>query len=338
MAARAFSDLTRRGRARRLRLIARQALVERGLGDCSLEFLGDDTNTLFRARPSAGPGFVVRIGVHGPIAHSPAEAQAETEWLASLRASGLTVPEPVPDRRGRLVSVLSAAGVEGPRVVVVFRWLPGSLLQERLTPANLEAYGRLAAELHRHAAGFRPPGESPLPRYDRLFPFDQPEVLFAAGPSPLLPPERLAVFHRAAERAEEAIARLRATGPMRLLHGDFHVWNVLVHRGQLAAIDFEDLMWGWPIQDIATAMYYLHHRPDFPGVVAGFRRGYEQVSPWPETEPGELGTFIAGRALVLANDVLQMAPDTLGDLDVPEFFARAERRLRAILEGGAFAG
>ena len=338
MATRAFSDLTRRGRARRLRPIARQALEERGLGDCSLVFLADDTNTLFRARASAGPGFVVRIGVHGPVAHSPAEAQAETEWLASLRASGLTVPEPVPDSRGRLVSELSAPGVEGQRVVVVFRWLPGSLLQERLTPANLEAYGRLAAELHRHAAGFRRPGKSPLPRYDRLFPFDQPEVLFAASPSPLLPPERLAVFRRAAERVEEAIARLKATGPLRLLHGDFHVWNVLVHRGNLAAIDFEDLMWGWPIQDIGTALYYLFHRPDFAAVRDGFRRGYEQVSPWPEVAPGDLETFIAARALVLANDVLQMPPDTLAHLDVPEFFARAERRLRAVLDGGVFAG
>jgi Ser/Thr protein kinase RdoA (MazF antagonist) len=338
VATRAFADLTRRGRARRLRPIARQALEERGLGDCSLEFLTDDTNTLFRARAASGPGFVVRIGVHGPIAHSPAEAQAETEWLASLRESGLKVPEPVPDRRGQLVSVLSASGVEGPRVVVVFRWLPGSLLQERLTPANLKAYGRLAAELHRHAAGFRPPGESPLPHYDRLFPFDQPEVLFGSPSSPLLPPDRLAVFRRAAERVEEAIGRLEATGPMRLLHGDFHVWNVLIHRGEPAAIDFEDLMWGWPIQDIGTALYYLFHRPDFAAVRDGFRRGYERVAPWPEAAPGDLETFIAGRALVLANDVLQMAPETLADLDVPEFFARAERRLRAILDGGSFTG
>jgi len=335
---RPFADLTRRGRARRLRLIARQALAERSLGDCSLEFLGDDTNTLFVARAGDGRRFVVRIGVHGPIAHSPAEAQAETAWLASLRASGLTVPEPVPDRRGDLVSRLSAPGVEGERLVVVFRWLPGSLLEERLTPANLEAYGGLAASLHRHAAGFRPPAEPSLPRYDRLFPFDQPEVLFAPEPCPLLPPDRLAVLRRAAERVDAAIARLRATGPMRLLHGDLHVWNVLVHRGQLAAIDFEDLMWGWPVQDIGTALYYLHHRPDFAAIRDGFRRGYEQVARWPETEPGELETFIAGRALVLANDVLQMPPETLGGLDVPDFFARAERRLRAILDGGTFAG
>jgi Ser/Thr protein kinase RdoA (MazF antagonist) len=335
--ARPFCDLTRRGRARRLRLVARRALEERGLGDCSLAFLGDDTNTLFRARTAGGAGFVVRIGAHGPTAHSPDEAAAETTWLAALRRAGLTVPEPVPDRRGHLVSVLSVPGVEGARVVVVFRWLPGSLLQERLTPPNVAAYGGLAAQLHGHAAGFRPPGDPPLPRYDRLFPFREPEVLFAPDPGPLLPPGRRAVFARAAERVERAIA-LRRGEPLRLLHGEFHVWNVLVRRGQLAPIDFEDLMWGWPIQDIATAFYYLHQRPDFAEVREGFRRGYEQVAAWPEAEPGELETFIAGRALVLANVVLQMPPDTTAGLDVPEFFARAERRLRAILDGGAFRG
>jgi Ser/Thr protein kinase RdoA (MazF antagonist) len=335
---RQFSDLTRRGRIRRLRLIARRALEERGLGECTLSLLGDDTNTLFRARAADGAAFVVRIGLYGPVAHSPAEAAAETAWLAGLRRAGLTVPEPVPDRRGRLVSTMSAPGVEGERVVAVFRWLPGSLLEGRLTPGNVAAYGRLAAQLHAHAVGFSPPGDPALPRYDRLFPFREPEVLFAAEPNPLLPSDRREVFRRAAARVEQAIHRLRSEEPMRLLHGDFHVWNVLVHRGHLAAIDFEDLMWGWPIQDVGTALYYLYHRSDFPAIRESFRRGYEESAPWPEAAPGELETFIAGRALVLANDVLLMRPDQTAGLDVPEFFARAERRLRAILDGGDFRG
>ncbi|MFH1331332.1 MAG: phosphotransferase [Actinomycetota bacterium] len=338
MAARPFPDLTRRGRARRLRLMARAALAARNLGECSLRFLGDDTNTLFQARAADGARFVVRIGVHGPVAHSRGETEAEAAWLAALRASGFTVPEPVPDHRGRLVTPLTMPGIEGERLVVVFRWLPGRLLEERLTPPHVEAYGRLAAQLHGHAAGFQPPGNPPLPRYDRVFPFQEPEVLFAAGPTPLLPPERRALFLRVADRVERAIARLEAGGPMRLLHGDFHVWNVLVHRGHLAAIDFEDLMWGWPIQDVATAFYYLYHRPDFPEALAGFRRGYEQVAPWPETEPGELDTFIAGRALVLANTVTLMPAFPTGEFDTAAFFERAERRLRTILDGGTFTG
>ena len=213
MPARPFSDLTRRGRARRLRLVARRALEERCLGDCSLAFLADDTNTLFRARRTDGAGFVVRIGAHGPTAHSPAETGAETAWLAALRSAGITVPEPVPDRQGRLLSTLAAPGVDGERVVVVFRWLPGSLLERHLTPANVAKYGRLAAQLHTHAAGYCPPGDPPLPHYGRLFPFDQAEVLFAPGPSPLLPPERRAVFARAADRVELALARRRGTAP-----------------------------------------------------------------------------------------------------------------------------
>jgi len=335
---RAFATLTRRGRAQRLRAIARLALEERGLGAASLAFLGDDTNILFRARLPGGEGFVVRIGVSGPTAHTPAEAAAETSWLAALTASGLTVPQAVPDLAGRPVSLFSVPGVEGERVVVVFRWLPGRLLADHLTPANVAAYGRLAARLHAQAPGFRPPGNPSLPRYDRLFPFQEPEVLFGPDPGPLLPPARAELFRRGADRVEQALAGLRAAEPLRLLHGDLHPQNVLVHRGLLAPIDFEDLMWGWPIQDIATAFYYLQHRPDFADIRKRFREGYEEVARWPEGEPGELETFIAGRALVLANDVLQMPLETLGGLDVPQFFARAERRLRAILDGDVFAG
>ena len=43
---------------------------------------------------------------------------------------------------------------------------------------------------------------------------------------------------------------------MRILHNDLHQWNVRIYRGRLSPIDFEDLMWGWPVQDIATTLYY----------------------------------------------------------------------------------
>jgi len=332
-----WEDLTRLGRARRLRSLARQALGSYDTHISSLRLLADETNTLFLARDQAGEGFVVRVGLGGPIAHTFPEVQAETAWLAALaRDTGLQVSRPVPDRRGRLVNRIGFAGVPEERNVVVFRWIGGTLLDDQLTPANLEAYGGLAASLHGHAGSYRPPEEAPLPHYDRLFPFDEPEVLFLPGREDLLPPDRRAVFAEAAARVEAAIDRLRTREPMRLLHGDLHIWNVLVTRQGVAAIDFEDLMWGWPVQDLATALYYLQGRPDFDRIRTTFRTGYEQVAPWPEQTPGEIDTFMAGRALVLANDVQLMLDDPAEDIDGPAFFARAERRLRSVLHGEPF--
>ena len=63
------------------------------------------------------------------------------------------------------------------------------------------------------------------------------------------------MYEKAIAWAQEAIDRLQASAEsMRLLHGDLHQWNVRSYRGVLSPIDFEDLMLGWPVQDIATTL------------------------------------------------------------------------------------
>ena len=65
----------------------------------------------------------------------------------------------------------------------------------------------------------------------------------------------MGVYEKAIAWTQEAITRLQASGePLRLLHGDLHPWNVRSYRGVLSPIDFEDLMLGWPVQDIATTL------------------------------------------------------------------------------------
>ena len=330
----AWEDLTRLGRDRRIRALVRRALEEYDLEIEAMRLLADETNTLFRLRARDGAQYVARVGLDGPIAHTLEDVAVETGWLAALaRDTDLEVSRPVPDRRGRLAIRLGVPGVNEDRNVVIFRWIPGSLLDDRLTTGNLEAYGHLAASLHLHAESYRPQTRASLPRYDRVFPLDEPVVLFDPEHEQHLPSERRGLFTEAVSLVTDAIDRCRAREPIRLLHGDLHIWNVLVTRRGLAAIDFEDAMWGWPVQDIATALYYLQLRPDFDRCRASFRAGYEPVAPWPEQDPDEVDIFIAGRTLVLANDVLLLMQDPTETIDVPAFFARSELRLRNLLYG-----
>ena len=260
---------------------------------------------------------------------------AETEWLAALAAeTGLTVPVPVATRDGAPFVTVEVPGVPDPRNVVVFSWLEGGPLGERLTTPIMRAYGALSAHLHVHGAGHRPSTPGALPRFDRLSPFDEPFVLFEAE-QPLMPPARRAVFTAAAELVEEEIEALRRGGePMRVLHGDLHPWNVMASRRGLAPFDFEDLMWGWPVQDVATSLYYLQGS-DLDGRVTSFREGYETVAAWPERREGQVATFMVGRALVLANDLL-ITPEW--QAEAAPFLERYETRFRAFLAERRRAG
>jgi len=153
------------------------------------------------------------------------------------------------------------------------------------------------------------------------------------------------MFAAGATVVERAIGALRDREPPRVIHGDLHRWNVLVEPGRggtarrpedghaptAAAIDFEDLAWGWPVQDLAIALYYIAFEPRYPALLEAFRNGYESVRPWPDETGGEIDTFIAGRALVLANDV-----ELLEEPEVrargPMWMERFEGRIRAFLE------
>jgi Ser/Thr protein kinase RdoA (MazF antagonist) len=118
---------------------------------------------------------------------------------------------------------------------------------------------------------------------------------------------------------------------MRVLHGDLHSWNVKVTGGRVVAFDFEDLMWGWPVQDIATTLYYWWGRDDFQLLRSAFRQGYETVAPWPDATGDEVDTFIVGRALVIANDAIQLV-DSLAPGEAEAILRRGQERIRLHLD------
>ncbi len=316
---RAFHDLTELGRARRLRQVVAAALERYDLEAARLRLMSNDTNGVFRLDTADGRKLVVRVGLGGAIGHSPGQVEAETGWLAALAAEpDLQVAEPLAARDGRRFVRVAVGGVPDPRNVVVFTWLPGRLLEERLDDDTLEAYGMLAARLHRHGRTHRPAEPGAVARYDEVMPFDEPLVILEAERD-LMPPSRRRVFADAVERVAAGIRALQAGGePMRLLHGDLHPWNVKVNRRGLAPFDFEDLMWGWPVQDVATSLWYLLRRQDYERWKVRFRAGYETVAPWPVPTEDDLRTFLIGRYVVLGNGLVL----------TPEWRTEAGRLLR----------
>jgi Ser/Thr protein kinase RdoA (MazF antagonist) len=323
----AFDDLTEQGRLARLRRLALEALGHYDLEVRRVRLLAHDSNATFRVDTADGTR-VIRVGIAGPVGHSAQTVASEMAWLDALaRETDIAVPRPVPNRSGEFVTVARDPGVPEPRNCVVLTWLPGKLVDRVMSPSTMAGLGALAAGLHAHGATFSP-GEGFTRRYDRVFPYSEDNVLFDTRHRDLMPPGRAAVFETARRHVGEAIAALAAAEPPRLIHGDLHRWNVMVHRDRLSPFDFEDMLWGWPIQDIAVTLYYEWGSEAFGDLAGAFRTGYETVSPWPERGAGEIATFIVGRTLVLANDVLAQ-PEWRHE--AAPLIERGERRIRDVL-------
>jgi Ser/Thr protein kinase RdoA (MazF antagonist) len=327
-----FYELTNRGRALRLRRMALQALECYDLDVERLRLLTNDMNGIFRVDTAGGQKYIVRVTLPEG-GHGLEEIRSEMMWLAALRRdTGLGVPEPIATRDGALVTTVEVAGVPEARHCAVFGWVPGPDLADRLTLENVSKMGELSARLHAHAERFVPPEGFWIKTADSNFPFGEPVVLFDEPYRNLFPAGRRRLFQEAVERIEATIGRLFTDRRgLRVLHNDLHQWNVKVYRGELFALDFEDLMWGYPVQDIAITLYYWQGHERYASLREAFQRGYTRHNDWPEGVPGQIDTLMAGRALNLANFVLQ-DPNPEWQREAPAFVERTEGRLRAWME------
>jgi len=326
-----YSALTVRGQARRLRQLALNALTHYELVVTRLQLITNDMNGIFRVDTRDGEKFILRVTMPEG-GHNHDHVAAEMDWLAALaRDTDLSVPRPLPAKDGSLVVEAGADGVPEARLCEVFSWVGGKDLAEDMSESNIFKLGELMAGLHVHASTYHPPSDLSLLRFDRVFPFPEPVVLFDETFSPLFPVPRHIIYKKGIAWAQESIDRLKASGePMRIIHGDLHQWNVRNKRGVLSPIDFEDLMLGWPVQDVATTLYYFDSK-NYAGLRAAFQEGYTRHSPWPERHTSEIDSFIAARGIGLANFVLN-DPNPAWREQSGEFIERVEKRLLILME------
>lgn len=306
-------------------------LTQYKLDVARVRLITNDMNGIFRLDTRDGRKFILRV-TQPEGGHNRDHVVAEMDWLAALaRDTDLSVPRPLPAKDGSLVIEAGAGGIPEARLCEIFSWVEGKDLAEDMSEFNVSKLGELMAGLHEHASTYHPPSELSLLRFDRVFPFPEPVLLFEKAFSPLFPAARRVVYERGIAWTQESIDRLKASGePMRIIHGDLHQWNVRNQRGALSPIDFEDLMLGWPVQDIATTLYYFGSK-DFTRLRDAFQEGYTRRSPWPERHAGEIDSFIAARGLGLANFILN-DPNPAWRGKAGEFIERVEKRLLILME------
>jgi Ser/Thr protein kinase RdoA (MazF antagonist) len=108
----------------------------------------------------------------------------------------------------------------------------------------------------------------------------------------------------------EAVARVQPTldalwrdppHPPHLLHGDIQTGNIIVTRGAVELIDFQDLIWGFEIQDALIALRGFEHSENVPALKAAFRAGYETLRAWPGADAETTAALQAARHLNILN-------------------------------------
>ncbi|MFC2079644.1 phosphotransferase enzyme family protein [Candidatus Bipolaricaulota bacterium] len=331
--------LTQIGRGRRLRPVARRLLQNYGLTPVKLSQITEASNTIFRVSTADSGDYVLRMTAPKSC-HGPDEVRSEVAWLHALdNDTDIGIPSPVARLDDEYVTEVFALGAPNPICCALYRWVPGVMLDARLTEDNVRKLGILMARLHEHAARFVPPPGFRIRTYDSVFPYAdesfpnvEPIVLLSDEPTAPLTHKQRTTYCDAHQIVAEEVERLMdSRDGLRVIHNDLHMWNVKVDGDRMYALDFEDMMWGHPIQDIATTLCYFRWREPYDTMRAAFRSGYESVCTWPETREGQLETLIMGRMILLANYVA-VSEDSEDRAIAVEYLARVEGRLRKFLK------
>ena len=180
---------------------------------------------------------------------------------------------------------------------MLFEWAAGRRVGETMNGEYAQAIGRLLAQLHEHGEQFEGGRAQPILSGDRALGFMLRDLV------PRNDPVYGTLFAEAIDRAQTAIDALWADPPHapHILHGDLHPNNILVWRGRLTPIDFQDLLWGFEIQDVSITTSSFEWYSDSDALAASFRAGYEQLRAWPVDDPTLLGTLVAARHLSVLN-------------------------------------
>ncbi len=311
-----FEDLTYRGQFRRLRHLALRALASYPFDAFHLKAIQHRENATFRLRTN-DRRYLLRV--IRPGYKAPAVVQSEMMWLNAItQETDLVVPEPIANREGKLLTVISVPGVPEPRICALFGWVEGRFCgQANLTESHLEKVGRLMGELHHYAQEFIPPSGFTRMRWDC-------EGLFGGGlggtlenARSLLGAERRETVDRAINRIDRAMRQLGETSSVwGLIHGDLQQLNYVFSKGEARAIDFDDCGWGYYLYDISTSLGPLVSRNDFSALRAAFLRGYRSVRHLRPKDEALLTDFLIA-------DRLKLATWMAGRLDNPGLRDRA---------------
>jgi len=255
--------------------------------------------------------------------------KAEIEFVKALGTNkALNLPRPVPTLNGEFVVSASLPSLSREVHVVMYSWLEGSEVGDEPTQEQVYALGAAMAHMHNTMSESQLTVGSALPTFDDFL-WGTNDYLFS-GLSEVGKSEKLLLLE-VRSRIEEIVAHLFEKERSIPIHADLHGWNVMWHEDAIAIFDFDDSGIGLPLQDLATAIYYL----DTPDQEKALLSGYQSIRPLPKYSHIEMRGLLLQRRILLLNYLYETMNQEHSELlteYLPETIRRAELFLNEIVK------
>lgn len=318
--------------------IARQALNFYHLSDAAqLHLLNQSENTTYLVEdPQTNRKMILRL--NRPDYHTREELEAELVWIHSIRQhTSIIVPEVIPSQRGEWVQEFSTP-LHGSSILhcTMFSFLTGSAPDES-NPDGLVKYfrelGQVTARLHQHTRnwGTAHPLNRPTWDHDTMLGERARWGRWQDGLN--VTTSQVALFQQVSETIQTRLHMFgRSPERFGLIHADLRLANLLVEKGQIKVLDFDDCGYSWFLYDLAAGLSFIEHQDSVPELIDSWLSGYEAIRRLPDEDKLEIPTFIMLRRLMLLAWIGSHADsDTVQTID-PEFTHKTEQLARKYLE------
>jgi len=307
---------------RHLEVFSLQILSEYPIDVKSAVSINYEYNATLKVETTDGQLFALRINTNSP--RTPENLRAEIAFVRFLAEDGrVKVPHPIENREGNFYTSILHEASGRMFHCVLYSWILGEELEDEPTDEQLSALGVAMATMHVAAQDFELPEGSSLPTFDDPLWWTED---FLLSEKSILDAEAKDLISRALSAIKSGVAKFYASETPILIHADMHGGNVLWYENSLSIIDFDDCGFGFPLQDLATALYYL----DTPEQDAALRRGYESIAPVPECSEKEMKMLFLQRRIVLLNYLYETSNLEHRSM-IPEYQEETLRRIKNFL-------
>ena len=288
-----FFDQDVKAQTDSLTLFARGILKKYGISDAQVECINFEFNATFSVSTESGQKYALRLNINST--RTVSNILAETQWVRELaRIPSVNVPTPIATLDDQFV--VSALHEDSGQTIcgVMYSWLEGEEIGDEPTLDQLRRVGQAIAHMHQNKSEFQLTDGAELPTFNDFF-WGTEDFLFSVRST--LSPEDKTLIKQAHDLIMKFTNELYATSPVRIIHADFHGWNLMWHEDQVFIFDFDDCGFGVEAQDIAVALYWLNT----PTADAALLEGYRSVRPLPAYSDKAMKALLLQRRLLLLN-------------------------------------
>jgi len=303
--------------------IASKALESYPLDVKEVLLINNEYNATFKVIVSEGEQFALRVNINSP--RTPENLKAEVSWVNHLHKDGrVKVAKPITSSEGNLFVSIQHEHSARDLHCVLYSWLPGSELEDEPEFTQLKALGEAMAQMHLVARDFQLPADSNLPLLDDVMWWTED---FLLSEKSVLDQEAKGLVSQTLRVIDSHIKSLYVEATPIVIHADLHGGNVLWDVNSLSVLDFDDSGIGLPVQDLATAIYYL----DTPEQDEALRAGYAAIAPVPEMSDRDLEVFLIQRRVILLNYLYETTNEDHRAM-IPEYLEESLRRIKKFLQ------